>query len=642
MKRRVLRRLQRAATAAGLTVAQYLAWERRELPDDHPTPETLPMLSDERLGRRMISVVERSGALERVQRRMTRRLGRKRHLTAKALLVGIEMTAHLMKTYRRSDVCSVLNGLHPAIAEELGLIDDNGCPITVKYSVVQATLKWLERRLRRGWYSDDVRCDLAWIANAMTVASVPRRIRRAATSVVLDSTPVEGYAVPRVFTKQRDLNDAAKTRLRQAARLENDPYARHRRDILEDPDLPEPATMKDHLAAAARSLGIKVGPDGRIIRGKDPDMRAGWASATAKRGAHFFVGYDLHIVVLCRTIAWQGDPRRYQVGAKVPLYVLAMVMAPAGTNPGPVGCDAVMRARKIAPNIREVVADRAYTVKRESFLRPLHEANINVVMDYPAKVVAKADPITLGRRKQPAIINAGTILPEWVTPDRYTLPEHLHSKYPAETTKKQRKKLTKKERKKLRNQQDAARQEWFATRAQEDRFSTNGALRQSTRGRSTRPMLCPVHAGRAATPTQTASYKVPLSSPGSGACCGGQVSAYIDELDFYQDHPHGTPVWWKSYHRRSVVEIVIGKLKRLGLDNDACLAFGLAANTLAAVATIINYNKRLTAKQKLKKRRQKAKKLAKSIACLTTAAAQPSPAADSDSSDTQAPPRAPP
>ena len=269
MKRKALRRLLRAAEAAGMTVAQYLAWKNRALPDDHPRSEKRPMWSDEQLGRRMISVVERSGTLARVERKMHRRLGRKRHLNAKALLVGVELAAYLMGTYHRAAVCSVLNGLHPDIAKKLGLVDDNGCPIIVKYKVVQSTLKWLERRLRWGWYADDVRCDLAWIVNAIVAASVPRRVRRAATAVVLDSTPVEGYAVPRVFTKQADLNKAAKARLEEAARLENDPYAKHRRDVLNDPDLPEPEEVKGHLAAVAQKLGIK----GRHRRAHHPGQR---------------------------------------------------------------------------------------------------------------------------------------------------------------------------------------------------------------------------------------------------------------------------------------------------------------------------------------------------------------------------------
>ena len=101
-------------------------------------------------------------------------------------------------------------------------------------------------------------------------------------------------------------------------------------------------------------------------------------------------------------------------------------------------------------------------------------------------------------------------------------------------------------------------------------------------------------------------------------------------------------MWWKSYHRRSVVESVIGKLKDLGLGGKACKAFGLAANTLAAVATIVTYNKLLTDKRKLKKRKKKAKKLAEAVARLIAATSQPTPEAQPEASDGETPPRAPP
>ena len=45
-------------------------------------------------------------------------------------------------------------------------------------------------------------------------------------------------------------------------------------------------------------------------------------------------------------------------------YILAIELNPAGQNPGPVGLSAVLNAIKVAPRIKEVVADRAYTVKR--------------------------------------------------------------------------------------------------------------------------------------------------------------------------------------------------------------------------------------------------------------------------------------
>ena len=585
MKRKALRRLERAAAALGLTVEQLYAWEQRELPDDHPDAGDEPRLSSEQLGRRMIRVVERSGTLQHLEPKWRKRLGRKRKVGVRALLVAIELTAHRCGSYRRSDVCAVLAGLHPAIAAELGLVDDHGLPIIVKYKTVARSLRVLEWRLRLGWYSDDVRCDLEWITHAMVSASVPRRIRRTVKVVAVDSTPIEAWSAPRIYTKQADFNKPAKRELRRITKIAEDPDAKHRRDIVDDPDLDEPDIERRALAAAASKLGAKVGPDGRLVRGKDPDMRVGWATATRKRKAHFFVGYELTVVVACRTISWQGSPRHHQMGPKVTPYVLAMSLTPAGTNPGLVGHDAVMRAREIAPRIREVVADRAYTVKRTSFLRPLHELGINVVMDYPSPMVERADDITLGKRKQPVILHCGTILPPSTPFEWHTPPEHLTQEGE-----------TKKERKRLRREL----QEWYADRA-EQRHRTNGRVRNGRR-----QMKSPINAGRFSTPDRPspAGYAVPLVSPSKDSGDAAKVNALVEDLDFFQDHPYGTRVWWKSYHRHSVVESVIGKLKKIGLGSGDCQSLGLAANTLAAVAVVVTYNRKRRAADKRKKRRK--------------------------------------
>ena len=624
MKRNARRRLQRAAAAAGLTVAQFLAWEQRELPDDHPNPGEEPIGSSRNLGLRMIKVVERSGVLPRLEARMHKRLGRKRHVAVKAVLVGMHIAAHRSRSYRRSDISAVLAGLHPAVAAALGLADHNGCPRALRYKTLARTIKTLERLLRWGWFSEGVRCDLVWFANAMVAASVPRRIRRTTTAVALDSTPWKGWAVTRTYIKQKDLDkEADPKKFREFTQIENDAYAKHRRDFIENPDLPEPESKRHRLAAAAKRLGIEVGEDGRIIRGKDRDMRVGWATATAKRKGGFFVGYDLHVVVACRTIAWQGQPDRYQLGPEVTPYVLAMVLAPAGTDPGPVGYDAVMKARKVAPGIREVVADRGYTLKRKSFLRRLHKKDVNVVMDYPQRMVKAATPITLGKRKQPAMMHCGTILPIWAPKQWLTPPAHLN-----------------------REGNDEPRQKWYTERAKLYRWRTNGSPRKGHR-----QLKCPVHAGRVTMPSaEASSYAVPLVPVGDSGCCDGKVTARRKDLDYFQEHPYGTPVWVASYHRRSVVESVVGRLTvKEERGGERCEALGLTANTMAAVARVVAYNrKKSQAVKRIKriaadKRRRLATALRRTAATPQTA--QP-PAAEQAqalaNSDAETPPRAPP
>ena len=86
------------------------------------------------------------------------------------------------------------------------------------------------------------------------------------------------------------------------------------------------------------------------------------------------------------------------------------------------------------------------------------------------------------------------------------------------------------------------------------------------------------------------------------------VNARVEELDTYQEHPWRTTVWRMSYGRRSVVEGVFGRLKaNKGLGGEACQAFGLTANTLAALNLVVAFNRKRTRVAKL--RRQRAKKI---------------------------------
>lgn len=284
----------------------------------------------------------------------------------------------------------------------------------------------------------------------------------------------------------------------------------------------------------------------------------------------------------------------------------------------------MMKARKVAPSIREVVADRGYTLKRKSFLRPLHKKEINVVMDYPQRMVDKATPITLGKRRQPAMMHCGTILPIWTPKKWLTPPAHLN-----------------------REGNDQPRQQWCTERAKLYRWRTNGSPRKGTR-----QFKCPAHAGHVTMPSaEDASYAVPLVPVGDSGCCDGKVTARLKDLDHYQEHPWGTPVGVASYHRRSVVESVVGRLtvkeKRGG---ERCEALGLTANTMAAVARVVAYNRKKRQAVKRMARIAAAKRGRLVSAVRRTAASSPQtaqpPAAEQAqapaASDADTPPRAPP
>ncbi len=562
MTRAEQRRAARAAAKTQLSLQQLADWmSHRKLPKDFPVPSGEPGWSSKEQGLRIISVVERSGVLAELEPKMTPRRGPQARVSIKALLVCIVMAAYLTsKSYKRSDIVAVMYGLHPEIAQMLGLLDQHGNFKAIRFKRVAYQILKLEALLWLGWDSGATRCDLRWFSNAMLEASVPRRVRRQIKAVVVDSTPVKTWARTIHYVKQDH--------------IDKDAFAMRREQILKNPDLAEPTPMSALKAAAARKRGVEVGLDGRIIRSKDRDARTGHASATRKRKAHKFVGYDLTTIVACRTIAWSGRPDEYKLGPAVRAYILAVDLNPAGQNPGPSGLRAVLNALNLAPGITEVVADRGYSVKRDGFVRPVHKLAKNVVMDYPERFLTSPGNPAFGKRGQDVVMHCGTPLAEW-TPDQSVTPSAQN-------------------RRKANTKQ---LEQWFNDRFRQYGWRSTGPLYKpdgSIRGREFKCSVCAGHGAHPGTPAR--SYNAPMpAAPAGSRCCGGKVSARIKDLDTWQEHPFGTTVWKKSYARRPTVEGPYGKLKaKAGLGGEACQAFGLPAHTMAATSVAVAYNLKRT------------------------------------------------
>ena len=157
MNRKEQRRAARAAAKAHMTLQQLANWmSHRKLPKDFPVKSEEPAWSSKEQGLRMISVVERSGVLEHLEPKMTPRRGPKARASIKALLVCVVMAAYLKtKSYKRSDVVAAMYGLHPDIAQMLGLLDQHGKYKEINFKRVACQLikfeamLWLGMVLRR-------------------------------------------------------------------------------------------------------------------------------------------------------------------------------------------------------------------------------------------------------------------------------------------------------------------------------------------------------------------------------------------------------------------------------------------------------------------------------------------------------------
>ena len=513
----------------------------RRLPGDHPNPGGVPLLSSASQAHRIRNVIDASGVVPYLERRLHEHPGSPSRLGAEALLTATLLTAEIAASYRRSDITAVLAGLDAVTIGELGLCEPGGEWKPLTYSVTASQTKRLEDALRDGWVDDDgTVCDLEWLTHALLTASVPLATRAAVTASAVDATPFEGWAVTRDYSRVPD------------------PLLEHRRAVLEDPDLPEPDLTR--LARQGNGGIGTYGPDGRLQRTLDPDVRTGWRTATAKRTAGTYSGYEVTLAVACASVHWSGNPDKIAMGEPIPPYILALDVTPGGTNPGPVGYRTVERSRLVAPGIVEVIADRGYTVKRVDFVRRLHRANIDVVMDYTQRVRQRPTAMTFRGGQETILEHCGTLLHHWMPPSLQAPPKNLSG------------------------QRLAA---WYSSRARLYRWSSH---RHFEGGK--KQFRCPVCAGRANSPTSaTNSPTVPLiaAPTGATACCGGLLTVNLEHLDRYQAVPYGTHASHVSYGRRNQAENVNKMVKdKGGLSSGSCRAFRTPAHTPCSASEIVS------------------------------------------------------
>ena len=544
------RRRERAARKGRLCVADaYRLNQDRCLPKDHPSFPEDPIITLPNVARKFLDIIDRSGVVVDLEQRLRTQPGQQSKLSIKALLLLYFLAAYKGDSARRTDLCSVANGLDSQVAFSLGLCDTQEWE-PLSYVVVRKQSKRFEQALRQGWVAeDDTPRNFTWLLRKVIAASVPNRYLKTIAAVAIDSTADPTWARTREY------------------RLEKDLLAEHRLEALETPDLPEPNIKP--IDYSEGKVGT-VGPDGRYIRSYDIEARPGYKSATNKEPASLFLGYDAHIAVAVAGAMWSGNPEQVAIKSSPPGYILAVHVAPGATNPGPIGLELALQSHEIAPGISDVVADRAYTNKRSSFVRPLHQMGINVTMDYTITEINNPYFIKVGTNGQRLLNSTGTLLPPWMPESRQIPSDDAE---PEDVTK------------------------WYANRG----------LWRWTRNRKLvdggGQFGCPQCAGRVTTnaptrnPDTIPAEAAPHLSIEGEQCCHGMVSVPVDLLDSYQDIPFGTPAWKRSYGRRNPSEKTISMLKdKGGLKAGWCRSFGLAAHTIGVLALAVAHNVKQTLK----------------------------------------------
>ena len=507
--------------------------DQRMLPPDHPSAhKDYYIASPLELARYAMRVVEKSGVLPYLERRLRSHAGNQSSLPMLALLVTMLVAAANNPTYRRADLCAILNGLDAEIAFKLGLCSTKARTL-FSYNLVNKQCLRLENALKEGWTDDEdgTKCGFNWFSHCLLEALIPRKLRRRITAVAADSTFVFSWANP------------------------------HRTPIGDD--LPEGQCSAD------------------------PDARFGHYSTTGKREEGIGLGYHCQLLtaILSRK-KWKGNPRNANLShEREPMIVLGLTLDPGNADLVPRMVECIKRATLIAPNLKEVVADRGYSMQPRKFVGQLHEAGMEVIFDYDKAELFRVKSHTRGRYLDHHLKEScGSFFGE-------CLPEELLKPPPLPDGKN----LTERQKYERRIKWNEQNRPWFDQRAKY-RYSPvenleDGSIR----------FQCPQCAGRIRSnkKTRNPNVKPVRNAPrihrddDAEYCCPGRVTIPVEDLDRYQPIPYGTTAHYQSYSRRNQIENLNGIVKgKGGLDDGWCRALGIAPRFIATLMVLVAHQMR--------------------------------------------------
>ncbi len=324
------------------------------LPGDHPSEDKrYPQKSSTRLARRILRVIQSSGLIPELEKRLRRHPGRQSRLSIKTLLLCMILAAEEKDRYLRSDICSTINGLDHRLGIELGLWTwDARHPITYTTTVKQ--IKRLEAALLQTWFTSNgaVR-SIHWFMRTFLSATLPWDLKTEITTVALDWTPIVSWAVTKDHRVEKEV--------------------RKHQPLKENPEIGE--------------LDMRS----RLRRSACPDCRGGWRTATNKVPAGPFNGFYGHAVTLAADAIWSGNPHRIRIGAAPPMFSPHIKSVPANNDIALSGLNAILATLEQFPNVTTVIADLGYTRYGKDFVRPLHRLGIDIVMDYDDDHKKKAE-----------------------------------------------------------------------------------------------------------------------------------------------------------------------------------------------------------------------------------------------------------
>ena len=318
---------------------------RARLPDDFPNeskrnPQNsatqYPKTADKRIVRRIVRLLESTTVVQEVDRFHRNHPGQPSRISTKALLLGMVLAAYETGRYLRSDICSYLNGLEHRLGVELGLWTW-GTRRPVTYAMTQKQIKRIETAIFEARYSSNGQpLSIDWFMDTFLSDTIPNQAKATITTGSLDWSPIPGWAVTRDYRVEAEI------------RKEQEP---------ED-------------TGKIGSLDQRR----RAVRSADGDARGGHRTATNKTSAGGFTGYYGHIMIAARGAIWNGNPYNLTLGPLPPKYVPHGRAIPANNDNALNGLHAALVALENFPNLKEIIADRGYTIYGHS-LRPAPPPN---------------------------------------------------------------------------------------------------------------------------------------------------------------------------------------------------------------------------------------------------------------------------
>ena len=506
---------------------------------------------------RYLRVIYRSKAIRRVSQWMRTHPGPQCQLSPEALLLGIFLAADKLSRYHRADACSIINGLDATILHHLGLCDDKGFE-PISYSTVQKQLVRLEQDVpfaqlmredmaERGldllpWTDESDGADpgLLWFNIDVLLATVTDDFLAKVTAGAMDATAFETSGRTRDFRVQKEVDRAIRKALEAGKEVPGD---------------------------------VMLGPDGKLMRcPSDPQARGSRRSASSETGfvKKWFDGYFVTSFAASQDYKWSGIQDEIHLLEDPGPMILGFSIAPATQNKGPIAHDVTTALKQLLPQLHLTTADREFTEKHESFVGPLHDQDIAVIMDYPRPFAEKFDVVTLPNGER-VYETCGDHFPMWMPQEFLGVPDAS---------------LSEKEK-----------HDWYERRAR-FRYSSNGRLKNGKVQK-----ICPQCAGRViyAEKTRMGKYKnaphpdsaLSFGPPfAAGYCCRGSVTLGGDYLRHWQPTAWRTGAQTKLYDAgRSRIENSYSLVKEDGaISKRACRAPGAASRNMAFLAMAVVNN----------------------------------------------------